>query len=56
MARKQQPRTWSTYYVKKGNKIVDGGITQNLDRRTCERERLGASQDGLLALAVVGAG
>jgi len=39
MGKKQQPRTWATYYVKDGNKIVDGGVTQNLERRTGERER-----------------
>ena len=39
MAGKQKPRTFATYYVKKGNKIIDGGITQDLERRTKERER-----------------
>lgn len=36
---KQRPRTWETYLVKKGNKVVDGGITENLERRKGERER-----------------
>lgn len=39
MAKAKEPRIWTTYLVKKGNEIVDGGITTNLKRRTRERKR-----------------
>lgn len=34
-----KPRIWHKYYVKIGNRIVDGGITTNLERREQERKR-----------------
>ena len=34
-----KPRVWNKYYVKIGNKIVDGGITTDLERREGERRR-----------------
>lgn len=34
-----EPRIWHKYYVKIGNKIVDGGITTDPERRGQERER-----------------
>jgi len=39
MAKPKEPRIWATYLVKKGNKIVDGGITADLKRRAQERKR-----------------
>lgn len=34
-----KPRLYNKYYVKRGNKILDGGITTDLERREQERER-----------------
>jgi len=34
-----EPRDTYKYYVKIGNKIVDGGITTDLERREQERQR-----------------
>ena len=34
-----KPRDTYKYYVKIGNKIVDGGITNDLERREQERQR-----------------
>ena len=36
---KSKPRTWYKYVFKVGNKIVHGGITQDLEQREREHER-----------------
>ena len=39
MSTKQPPRDMSRYHFKVGNKIVHGGITNDLDRREQEHQR-----------------
>jgi len=34
-----KPRDTYKYLVKRGNKVLDGGITQDLERREEERQR-----------------
>ena len=36
---KQNPRTWYKYYQKIGNKVVHGGITQDLEQREQEHQQ-----------------
>ena len=35
----QKPRTYYKYQYKRGNKILHGGITEDLDRREEEHQR-----------------
>lgn len=34
-----KPRTWYKYYFKVGNKIMHGGITQDIERREQEHQQ-----------------
>lgn len=46
MSTKQKPRKYFKYVFKKGNKIMHGGITEDLERRENEHQQTRGWKDG----------